>query len=481
MVGREINLHRRLRRGRISQRYRRLCNEIDLPARMTADDRRDPCADDPDDRYADRHDGYDDYDDYDRYDPQHDHRLRLDRALTQLRFAIQASVPFNPVLAPRVGLRHRPSSSVRAPVAELERRLVEHLLHVDEGNVEQMFAPGELECLAALDDSAAELAATLALLRPFWLRDIAAWPSGSPTELIEHLLVAYPYPRFLLNAWREAFSPCHLAWMLVACQGGSLRRLAQIAIELECPGTWFELPKRLPGLLFEVPPNLAPLDGLIYAHVLLRGGANVEFARLRWSCPLHWTTFEQDRFDHWLDTVQWFARHREEIRDSECRRWIGWADHMWVELQRVNQLFRWTGRTPASVRRTVDEWYAALERLQQMRSRAYSLSWPSLELDATFELADVTWTFTELCSGAALLAETQRMNHCVYSYAIACWQRRCAIVSLTRAGLACLTIELRLPTLTAVQIRGRYNRMPTAEEYVVVERWLAGFRQRAVA
>lgn len=296
-------------RKRLSQRYVRLRHELDLPSRMSEEDRRDPCQDLERDFYD-----YDDYD-YRYYDERararHDHEVRLGLAFTRLRFAIQNSETFNPVLAPRPHLYRCPSQSVRSPVDELERRVVEHLLGVDEDHIEDMFEPGELACLARLLDGplakVPDLALALALLRPFWLRDVAAWTPGSATDLIDHLLVAYPFPRFLLNAWlgpsreqrgrtrsRSMFEPRWIAWMLVACQGGSLRRLVKIARELDFPGTWTELPKRLPGLLFDVPAKLDPDDGLIYANMLLVGGSEVEYRRLRQQSLVVFEGFDPD-------------------------------------------------------------------------------------------------------------------------------------------------------------------------------------------
>ncbi len=479
----------------MSQRYVRLRHELDLPSRMSEEDRRDPCQDLERDFYD-----YDDYD-YRYYDERewarHDHEARLGLVFTRLRFAIQNSETFNPVLAPRLHLYRCPSDSVRSPVDELERRVVEHLLGVDEDHVEDMFEPGELACLARLLDGplaeVPDLAPALALLRPFWLRDVAAWTPGSPTDLIEHLLVAYPYPRFLLNTWispsRERswpararayangmFEPRWIAWMLVACQGGSLRRLEKLASELGFPDTWTELPKRLPGLLFDVPAKLDPGDGLIYANMLLVGGSEVEFRRLRQNSLAVFDTADPDpeRLEHWQATVRWFAHHREELRDDECPRLLGWVEHVWYEQRRVGgPAFRWSGRTLAAVRRAVDAHYEDLQRLAQIRRQAHALSWRSLGIDATLEIDGERWQFTELLDGGSLLRETQRMHHCVHGYAFSCWQRRCAIVSVTRAGAPCLTIELSLPQREAVQIRGKCNRMPTSEELEVIASWRA--------
>lgn len=152
----------------------------------------------------------------------------------------------------------------------------------------------------------------------------------------------------------------------------------------------------------------------------------------------------------------------------------GWVEHVWHEQRRVGgPAFRWSGRTLAAVRRAVDAHYQELQRLTQVRRRAHALSWPSVGVDATLEIDGVYWSFTELTDSISLLRETQRMHHCVHGYAFACWQRRCAIVTVTRAGAPCLTIELRLPQREVVQIRGMCNRMPTSEELEVIASWRA--------
>ena len=79
----------------------------------------------------------------------------------------------------------------------------------------------------------------------------------------------------------------------------------------------------------------------------------------------------------------------------------------------------------------------------------------------------------ELVHGLELLIEGRVLHHCVATYVDHVRAGRCAIFGLRQAGRRCLTVEVALPDLAVVQVRGAFNRMPCEAEQAVLCRWAA--------
>ena len=69
------------------------------------------------------------------------------------------------------------------------------------------------------------------------------------------------------------------------------------------------------------------------------------------------------------------------------------------------------------------------------------------------------------------------MRHCVATYKESCVRRQVSIWSMQvetqRGQQRALTIEVDLPKRTICQVRGKCNRLPSANEQAIVERWAA--------
>jgi len=113
------------------------------------------------------------------------------------------------------------------------------------------------------------------------------------------------------------------------------------------------------------------------------------------------------------------------------------------------------GRTATSVLRQAEYWHDALAKVKT-RSTA---TWDGIEnvvpYTQTVQAGDLK--IVELTTTKQLLKEGTSMRHCVYSYAPACVERKCAIFSLRISDKSYATIELRLPVKSIVQVRGSCN------------------------
>ena len=87
------------------------------------------------------------------------------------------------------------------------------------------------------------------------------------------------------------------------------------------------------------------------------------------------------------------------------------------------------------------------------------------------------WTITELLTSRALFVEGREMQHCVATYTDLCVSRQASIWSMQmmnrRGQRRVLTIDVDMPTKEIFEVRGKCNRMPSAGERAIVERWAA--------
>jgi hypothetical protein len=87
------------------------------------------------------------------------------------------------------------------------------------------------------------------------------------------------------------------------------------------------------------------------------------------------------------------------------------------------------------------------------------------------------WTISEILTSRALFLEGQLMRHCVATYKERCIKRQVSIWSMQvetqRGRQRALTIEVDLPKRTICQVRGKCNRLASANERAIVERWAA--------
>ena len=138
------------------------------------------------------------------------------------------------------------------------------------------------------------------------------------------------------------------------------------------------------------------------------------------------------------------------------------------------------GRTVASILRQVKEWHRELGR----ETNQPLISWRHAPFNA-FRLVQGeeglrnmrVWTITEILTSRALCLEGQAMRHCVATYKENCVRRLVSIWSMQvetqRGRQRALTIEVDIPKRTICQVRGKCNRLPSANERAIVERWAA--------
>jgi hypothetical protein len=128
--------------------------------------------------------------------------------------------------------------------------------------------------------------------------------------------------------------------------------------------------------------------------------------------------------------------------------------------------------------RLVQEWHRELNRLPKVAFEEYwnGFAIPDFVHEAGNEWTGKVYKIRQLLTADELRKEGNAQSHCVSSYNWSCAKGDASIWSLTIEDTfssnpkRLVTIELN-KSRYIVQIRGKYNRQPTAEELDIVERW----------
>lgn len=274
--------------------------------------------------------------------------------------------------------------------------------------------------------------------------------------LIRHMVVRWPVPTFLYDAFAAPRSP-FVRLFLHLTHGGSMKLALQMGL---LPAA---LTRRQCHLFLTSPGGLAPASALRRAQLLGMGGSLAQ-ARAVVDLPslfvrLGTRAQEQgmDRMLRWMVSVQvrpGLVRPLTEFLHGRC----------------ADPRFRLQGRTVASVTRMARQ--AALDASRTHTLAELRSQYPEALPQSAHAGGHVSgaWFVRQIRTLDDLAQEGQRMEHCVLGYGREAALGRASIWSLTLDGLHQLTIEVREPG-RVVQVRGKHNRPPTSSEIAVLRRW----------
>ena len=322
--------------------------------------------------------------------------------------------------------------------------------------------------------------------RPLWIRSLADWqrPSGSGLQVLIHLaeflLARYPAPEWLQlrkllqptirrrhwyapDPYRND-TPWDVAWpaYLASVQGLKLGPVLHFCAS-KCG---IDLPASSARFAFEVPETNYPNQAFQWLLVRAHGGSPDLATRLAGILP----TLPEELI---RALIQVFVKAPTLIEHAQLI--VESIVHQYTEFQRTHyrQPFRLTMRSPARILKE------ALEYRESQNHFSFGspsgLHWNSRGWDVILDHEGQSWSIKELIDGLALYEESKNMRHCVASYAKACEGGRSAIFSVTVDGHRRVTVEVNPKTRRVVQVHGFANRMPTAQESRIVNRWCAQF------
>ncbi|MGD1839593.1 MAG: PcfJ domain-containing protein [Thermonemataceae bacterium] len=300
-----------------------------------------------------------------------------------------------------------------------------------------------------------------------FVRSVNTWQRKSHnvekqfTSLVEHLFARYKTPKFLVTAWLGDQAH-YRAWYINIAQGMSVRKQ---------PSLPFVMTKKMAKYFLQTPDYYTIPEALRYAQVLGLGG-NKRLVKYINGSYLGRNNFEEEYF--WSQMIQFFVK--AGMFDYERVEEI--VDYV-REERRTNQNYSLKGRTINALLRQTQAWH---EEMNRRWNRGGTYIWKTCGIEG-FGLEEgtlqppKTYWIRELLSSKELQMEGKKHNHCVASYALGCYQKRCAIYSLYVEEFACetslITIEVSLVDKTIVQARGKYNRSMKPNERRIVALWAA--------
>jgi len=356
-------------------------------------------------------------------------------------------------------------------------RIDETAPEVEEMIVTAAGGRGRIDLIKTLCGRRENLARSICLFAPFWVRDPSTAVGMREIELLRHLFVDYQVPDFLYWEWNREQNTfprfLWLLWYILLAQGGSLRRFSE--------GKKWAVSARFQHHLFDAPPAATALQGCIHAEVKRAGGDLIDVNRLlRVPAlvvnPVWFKLYEERENDFpkfWYSTVSWLIRHRGSITDEQSERILSWAAHLWSELQRTGGQFTWRGRSLDRVIQDSEEYYETFTKPRELINwQSHGWNWDSGDLHPD------KWRFTEITSGKYLLEESRAMRHCVANYSERCVVGASAIFSVRRNGKRQLTVDVSPQRRRATEIKGYGNRFPDKEEQWIVDLWLSRVVQK---
>ncbi|MEK7949730.1 PcfJ domain-containing protein [Luteolibacter soli] len=331
-----------------------------------------------------------------------------------------------------------------------------------------------------------------------WRREPESWrpaarlsPEEMWSDLLRHLFVEWPVPRFFDSAWRtrgdlrtfERDWFCHLA------RGGSWRKAEgfpasisgrAVHFAMQAPET-LTIPQALRwGQLASLSAPDALITEVLAHNSVLEFGYGDLWSRL-FAKVASAREFDAREFGVISDVIVELLHHHHvnracllvdlplsELRLHAFRRWRSLLDAALKEGVR----FRDTDLTRSGLR-------AELRHLSEA-------TWAPMPDVSSYEVVCAegfedpsVWTFREKLCHAQLIAEGEALRHCVSGYWRRCRSGRSAIFSLRQLHPAIvpvrhearLTIEVERATRRIVQVRGKWNRWPGEFEYRLLKRW----------
>jgi PcfJ-like protein len=325
---------------------------------------------------------------------------------------------------------------------------------------------------------------------PEAIRRIVDWKPQSHnrfrtfSDMVRFLFARYPVPLFMDSAFFDTDS-LFAQWFIHLAQGGSVRKLPY------CP---INMTTKMAHHFMQAPPQYSVKEALRYGQILALGGnERLVKAVLASRLGQHF-----DQSDFWETVIRFFIQnpmldlcHVQPIVDYVQN--IKFESLMvinpnnlneWIEAPPEQPHFSMKGRTAFALLRLVDAWHKSLAQTHTKLGKVEVKVWKPVAISNFYHVEGTSddnrkfYTIEQLLTSPALIAEGRKMLHCVYSYLNACVSGRTSIWTMTFSENPAeknkvLTLEVTNQIKEVVQVRGKCNRLPTALELKVVERWAA--------
>ena len=322
-----------------------------------------------------------------------------------------------------------------------------------------------------------------------WIRAPEDWhaPDDASVQvvmrsLLEHVFVRYAVPHFLYHAWmvRGDLRWRERDWFVQLAQGASWRDLQGL------PRT---ISRRALHECAKAPSDVSIAQGLRWGQVLACGGS-----------VLLANAVVSSRMAHDMTHDAWWSRLIEKFSSAgeTSARHFGLVADLFVEMfhreqhEKVDRLlvlpmkelriyaWKYWRDAAAALALHLPEWQqrsVTHPSCRQQLSSVMRQCWHPMiphSLQRSYMVKLGALSLRELTSAAELIAEGREMRHCVATRAAVCLHKSSSVFSLTihRADEEeRLTLEVCRKTRKVIEIRGRYNRQPSAQAWSALEQW----------
>jgi hypothetical protein len=311
-----------------------------------------------------------------------------------------------------------------------------------------------------------------------WLRTLEYWrpPSHNSDRqfrsLTRHLLARYDVPGFFDHIWFMSGEKYEMQrdWYVHVGGGGNIRNA-----ETPVP-----LTKMMAHQMMLAPDDSSMEGAIRWGQVHALGGDHLLVEAI-WGTRLA-TNFSDDEF--WLSVFRFFIdnplldrQHVGPIIDYlhnqkfESRNILE-ADNRLVTLPPAQPNLTMRGRSAEALLTQMEQWHRALSKETQVTGEVFKPSgFKGLRMETRSE---EIWTISELRSSVQLREEGRKMRHCVLSYTRSYVAGENSIWAMELQSAGGIEKKQTIQVTKAgqiVQVRGKLNRLPTAGEFSVLERW----------
>lgn len=179
-------------------------------------------------------------------------------------------------------------------------------------------------------------------------------------------------------------------------------------------------------------------------------------------------TFKKD-INFWFSVFRFLSRHQHHMNEYAMSHYIDYFES--ERYYRVMPLtYSLKGRTLASVNRAIDYW----NNWYIYQPTYLKYTWDTLPIEKWMHSDNSTsYIIEEITDGKRLQQESKALKHCVYSYAVSCYNGNTHIFSLSKLNKEkkkpFVTIEVRKNQI--VQMAGVCNSYPSTDIVAIVGKW----------
>jgi hypothetical protein len=335
-----------------------------------------------------------------------------------------------------------------------------------------------------------------------WLRDPESWqpdaadsPERRLDNLARHLFARWPMPDWAGSAWLVKGGLFYLErdWFCHMGRGGSLRSAA---------GMPPSITNRSLHMALAAPANLTMREALRWGQVKALGGSDELLKEVLTSRMLRdlsndavWSRLlEKVAQAKYLDARTFGLMADTLVEAIRGEGWLRAETLVNLPLKELLAHSRKYWRTISTMGAEVLPEMKVVDidnpRVRAELGQLVATRWTRMPATRDFQWFDespkrsIEWQVVELTCQAQLLAESRMMRHCVSSYRRKCNSGASSIFSLRRIededGHATkrwhLTMEVDRRTRRVIQVRGKYNRYATCEEFQILRKWAESCR-----